>query len=169
MGFTSWNSPSNQSIVAVKQLYENNIGYKNVQQRLGTFKSERIQQTEAETTVSTINVADDALSKVLGPDRGHVRGFGFGVTCSKLSLLSQQDDMYKVLEKEYLKTKEEMVEMKTMKDEMIEMKALMLSYLKKHTEPSGELSNATASVLKRLNIPPTCPMPSPLVNEMESS
>ncbi|XP_050942277.1 uncharacterized protein LOC127149924 [Cucumis melo] len=54
--------------------------------------------------------------------------------------------------------KEEMVEMKTMKDEMIEMKALMLSYLKKQTEPSEELSNATASVLKRLNIPP---MPSP--------
>ncbi|TYJ98658.1 hypothetical protein E5676_scaffold507G00480 [Cucumis melo var. makuwa] len=26
-------------------------------------------------TVSTTNVADDALSKVLGPDRGHVRGF----------------------------------------------------------------------------------------------
>uniref|UniRef100_A0A9I9ELU0 Transposase Tnp1/En/Spm-like domain-containing protein n=1 Tax=Cucumis melo TaxID=3656 RepID=A0A9I9ELU0_CUCME len=54
--------------------------------------------------------------------------------------------------------KEEMVEMKTMKDEMIEMKALMLSYFKKQTEPSEELSNATASVLKRLNIPP---MPSP--------
>jgi len=75
-------------------------------------------------------VVDDALSKVLGPDRGHVRGFGFGVTRSKLSLLSQQDHKYKVLEKE-LKMKEEMVEMKTMKDEMIEMKTLMLSYLKK--------------------------------------
>ncbi|TYK17902.1 uncharacterized protein E5676_scaffold306G001840 [Cucumis melo var. makuwa] len=119
---------------------------------------ERIEQTEAETTVSTTNVVDDALSKVLGPDRGHVRGFGFGVTRSKLSLLSHQDHKYKVLEKEYLKMKEEMVEMKTMKDEMIEMKALMLSYLKKQTEPSEELSNATASVLKRLNIPP---MPSP--------
>ena len=76
-------------------------------------------------------MVDDALSKVLGPDRGHVRGFGFGVTRSKLSLLSQQDHKYKVLEKEYLKMKEEMREMKTMKDEMIEMKALMLSYLKK--------------------------------------
>ncbi|TYJ95916.1 Plant transposase [Cucumis melo var. makuwa] len=120
---------------------------------------DRIEQTEAETTVSTTNVVDDALSKVLGPDHGHVRGFGFGVTRSKLSLLSQQDHKYKVLEKEYLKMKEEMVEMKTMKDEMIEMKALMLSYLKKQTEPSEELSNATASVLKQLNIPP---MPSPL-------
>ncbi|KAA0058414.1 putative TNP1-like transposon protein [Cucumis melo var. makuwa] len=82
---------------------------------------ESIKQTEAETTVSTTNMVDDALSKVLGPDRGHVRGFGFGVTRSKLSLLSQQDHKYK-------------------------------------TEPSEELSNATASVLKRLNIPP---MPSP--------
>ncbi|XP_050945397.1 uncharacterized protein LOC107992334 isoform X2 [Cucumis melo] len=80
------------------------------------------------------------------------------MTRSKLSLLSQQDHKYKVLEKEYLKMKEEMVEMKTMKDEMIEMKALMLSYLKKQTEPTEELSNATTSVLKRLNIPP---MPSP--------
>uniref|UniRef100_A0A9I9E6Y7 Uncharacterized protein n=1 Tax=Cucumis melo TaxID=3656 RepID=A0A9I9E6Y7_CUCME len=113
-----------------------------------TCSHESIKQTEAETTVSTTNMVDDALSKVLGPDRGHVRGFGFGVTRSKLSLLSQQDHKYK----------EEMVEMKTMKDGMIEMKALMLSYLKKQTEPSEELSNATASVLKRLNIPP---MPSP--------
>ncbi|TYK22293.1 uncharacterized protein E5676_scaffold16547G00010 [Cucumis melo var. makuwa] len=56
---------------------------------------ERIEQTEAETTVSTSNVVDDALSKVLGPDRGHVRGFGFGVTRSKLSLLSHQDHKYK--------------------------------------------------------------------------
>ncbi|KAA0060575.1 uncharacterized protein E6C27_scaffold22G004450 [Cucumis melo var. makuwa] len=52
---------------------------------------ECIEQTEGETTVSTTNVVDDALSKVLGPDRGYVRGFGFGVTRSKLSLLSQQD------------------------------------------------------------------------------
>ncbi|TYK13531.1 putative TNP1-like transposon protein [Cucumis melo var. makuwa] len=127
---------------------------------------ERIEQTEAETTVSTTNVVDDALSKVLGPDRGHVRGFGFGVTRSKLSLLSQQDHKYKVLEKEYLKMKEEMVEMKTMKDEMIEMKALMLSYLKKQTEPSEELSNATASVLKRLNIP-LMPSPSSINNNSQ--
>uniref|UniRef100_A0A9I9E3Q3 DUF8039 domain-containing protein n=1 Tax=Cucumis melo TaxID=3656 RepID=A0A9I9E3Q3_CUCME len=101
------------------------------------------------------------------PDRGHVRGFGFGVTRSKLSLLSQQDHKYKVLEKEYLKMKEEMVEMKTMKDEMIEMKALMLSYLKKQTEPSEELSNATASVLKRLNIP-SMPSPSSINNNSQT-
>ena len=54
-------------------------------------------------------MVDDTLSKVLGPDHGHVRGFGFGVTRSKLSLLSQQDHKSKVLEKEYLKMKEEMV------------------------------------------------------------
>ncbi|KAA0038369.1 uncharacterized protein E5676_scaffold506G00820 [Cucumis melo var. makuwa] len=101
------------------------------------------------------------------PDRGHVRGFGFGLTRSKLSLLSQQDHKYKVLEKEYLKMKEEMVEMKTMKDEMIEMKALMLSYLKKQTEPSEELSNATASVLKRLNIP-SMPSPSSINNNSQT-
>ena len=75
-------------------------------------------------------MVDDALSKALGPDRGYVRGFGFGVTCSKLSL-SQKDHKYKVLEKKYLKTKEEMIEMKAMKDEMIKMKAPMSSYLKK--------------------------------------
>ena len=76
-------------------------------------------------------MVDDALSKVLGPNLDHVRGFGFGVTRSKLSILSQQDQMYKVFEKEYLKMKEEMVEMKVMKDKMIEMKALTSSYLKK--------------------------------------
>ena len=57
-------------------------------------------------TISTTNVVDDALSKVLGPDRGHFRGFGFGVTRSRLTLLSQQDHKYKVLEKEYLKMKD---------------------------------------------------------------
>lgn len=67
-------------------------------------------------------MVDDALSKILDPDCGHVRWFGFGVTHSKLSLLSQQDHKYKVIEKEYLK----------MKEEMIEMKALMSCYLKKH-------------------------------------
>ena len=41
-------------------------------------------------------MADDALSKVLGSDRGHIRGFGFGVTRSKLSLFSQQDHKFKV-------------------------------------------------------------------------
>lgn len=56
----------------------------------------------------------DALSKVLGPDRGYVRGLGFGVTCSKLVLLSQQDNRYTMLEKEYLKMKEEMMEMRSM-------------------------------------------------------
>uniref|UniRef100_A0A9I9E6X4 Uncharacterized protein n=1 Tax=Cucumis melo TaxID=3656 RepID=A0A9I9E6X4_CUCME len=41
----------------------------------------------------------------------------------------------------------EIVEIRAMKDEMIEMKALMSSYLKKHVEPSEELSNAIATVL----------------------
>ena len=49
------------------------------------------------------------------------------------SLLSQQDHKYNVLEKEYLKMKEEMIEMKAMKDEIIiDMKALMSSYLNNH-------------------------------------
>ncbi|KAA0045260.1 Plant transposase [Cucumis melo var. makuwa] len=83
-----------------------------------------IEQTKAEARVSTTNAVDDALSKILDPDRGHVRGLGFGVTHSKLSLLSQQDHKYKILEKEYLKMKEEMIEMKAMKDEMIETKSI---------------------------------------------
>ncbi|KAA0051572.1 Plant transposase [Cucumis melo var. makuwa] len=75
-------------------------------------------------------MVDDALGKVLGPYRGYVRGFGFGVTHLKLSLLSQQDHKYK-------------------------------------TEPSEELSNATVSVLKGLNIPPTCLMSSPINNNSQ--
>uniref|UniRef100_A0A9I9EJW1 Uncharacterized protein n=1 Tax=Cucumis melo TaxID=3656 RepID=A0A9I9EJW1_CUCME len=64
------------------------------------YRYEYIEQSETETTVSTTNVVDDALSKVLSHDCGHA-------------------------------------------------------------EPSEELSNATASVLKRIYIPPTCPMSSP--------
>ena len=54
------------------------------------------------------------MSKVLGPDCGHVRGLRFGVTRSKLSLLSQQENRYMILAKEYLKMREEMMEMKLM-------------------------------------------------------
>ena len=75
---------------------------------------ERIEQAEVETKTSSNNIVDDALSKVLGPDRGHVRGLGFGVTRSKLSLLSQQENRYMTLEKEYLKMREERKEMKSM-------------------------------------------------------
>uniref|UniRef100_A0A9I9EL98 Uncharacterized protein n=1 Tax=Cucumis melo TaxID=3656 RepID=A0A9I9EL98_CUCME len=72
---------------------------------------EHTKQTKVETTVSTTNVVDDALSKVLGADRSHVREFGFDVTRLKPSLLSKKDHKYKM--------KEEMIEMKEMKDEMI--------------------------------------------------
>ena len=41
------------------------------------------------------NLKDDALSKVLGPEkRGCVRGFGTGVTMSKLAVLSQKDNHF---------------------------------------------------------------------------
>ncbi|XP_038885269.1 uncharacterized protein LOC120075715 [Benincasa hispida] len=103
-------------------------------------------------TTSTTNVVHDALSKILGPDHGHVRGFGFGGTRTKLSLLSQQDNKYKVLEKKYIKI-----------EEMIEMKAIMSCFIKKQVEPSEELSNAIASVPKATNIPSTFLISSPLL------
>ena len=75
---------------------------------------ERIEQAEVETKTSSNNIVDDALSRVLRRDCGHVGGLRFGVTHSKLSLLSQQENRYMTLEKEYLKMREERKEMKSM-------------------------------------------------------
>ena len=44
-------------------------------------------------------MANDAISKVLGPDRGHIKAFGFGVTTLNFSLLSKKDDHYANLKK----------------------------------------------------------------------
>lgn len=76
--------------------------------------AETLELAEVETKTSSNNIVDDALSKFLGLDCGHVRGLRFGVTRSKLSLLSQQENRYTTLEKEYLKMREEMMEMKSM-------------------------------------------------------
>ncbi|XP_022156740.1 uncharacterized protein LOC111023579 isoform X3 [Momordica charantia] len=94
---------------------------------------ELIEQIEAETITSPNSIADDALSKVLGPDRGYVRTFGFGVTRSKLSILSQKYQKYIAVENKYLK----------MQNDMMEMKSMMSSFVMNESVPSEGVSNTS--------------------------
>ena len=67
---------------------------------------------------------DDALSKVLGPEkRGRVRGFGKGVTMSKLAVLSQRDNHFAQLSEEHLKLKEQVGNMQIIIDDLLKNKA----------------------------------------------
>lgn len=59
-------------------------------------------------------MANATINEVLGSNRGHIRGLGFGVTFSKLSLLSQREKNYAKLEEKYKKMEEEMSEMRSM-------------------------------------------------------
>ncbi|XP_050941225.1 uncharacterized protein LOC127149508 [Cucumis melo] len=93
-------------------------------------------------------MANDAISKVLGPDRGHIRAFGFGVTTSNFSLLSKKDDHYAKLEEKCEK----------MEVEMTQMRSLISHLLKSQGNGSDQLSNATMikwltmSLLTRLEL-----------------
>ncbi|XP_031738363.1 uncharacterized protein LOC101217008 isoform X4 [Cucumis sativus] len=60
---------------------------------------ERIEQIDNEGIKTTSNnVGNEAISKVLGSDRGDTGALGFGVTVKKFSLLSQLDGHYAELE-----------------------------------------------------------------------
>ena len=48
---------------------------------------------------SSSSIIDDAISRVLGPDQGYVRGLGFGVTLSKVSTSIHKDKTITSLEK----------------------------------------------------------------------
>uniref|UniRef100_A0A9I9EAU9 Uncharacterized protein n=1 Tax=Cucumis melo TaxID=3656 RepID=A0A9I9EAU9_CUCME len=82
---------------------------------------------------SSKDVANDAISKVLGLDRGHIRAFGFGVTTPKFSLLSKKDCHYAKLEEKCEK----------MEVEMSRMRYLICHLLKSQGNGSDQLSNAT--------------------------
>ncbi|TYK00394.1 Plant transposase [Cucumis melo var. makuwa] len=95
---------------------------------------ERINEIEIEgINISSKDMTNDAISKVLGPDRDHIRAFGFGVTISNFSLLSQKDDHYAKLEEKCEK----------MEVEMTQMRSLISHLLKSQGNGSDQLSNAT--------------------------
>ena len=56
---------------------------------------------------SQTNVKEDAVSKVLGPEKsGRLRAYGEGVTITKLAIVSERDELIIKLEKECRELKE---------------------------------------------------------------
>ncbi|GMN53519.1 hypothetical protein TIFTF001_022660 [Ficus carica] len=57
---------------------------------------------------SQTNVKEDAVSKVLGPEKsGRLRAYGEGVTITKLAIVSERDELIIQLEKECRELKEQ--------------------------------------------------------------
>ncbi|KAA0057519.1 Plant transposase [Cucumis melo var. makuwa] len=89
--------------------------------------------SEVAETLERINEIENEGINILGPDRGHIRAFGFGVTTSNFSLLSKKDDHYAKLEEKCEK----------MEVEMTQMRSLISHLLKSQGNGSDQLSNAT--------------------------
>lgn len=88
------------------------------------------------------NIRDDAVSKVLGPERrGRVRGLGFGALPSKLTGQAQSERQVHMLVQEIQELKESKL---SMEQEMNELKIMMASMHKVLTKMGhGDDSNVS--------------------------
>ena len=71
-----------------------------------------MEEVEHATPFPSTNVKEDALSRVLGPEKhGRLRGLGKGVILSKLSFMLERDDHLNSLEEKYGKVLEQLIHM----------------------------------------------------------
>ena len=71
-----------------------------------------MEEVEHATPFPSTNVKEDALSRVLGPEKhGRLRGLGKGVSLSKLSFMLERDDHLNSLEEKYGKVLEQLIHM----------------------------------------------------------
>ncbi|KAJ0078191.1 hypothetical protein Patl1_36993 [Pistacia atlantica] len=75
---------------------------------------EKLKQMGNDSSLPTLtNLREDAITKVLGPDkRGHVKGLGKGVTLKQLSIIAQRDSLIAQMAQQQAEMKMEMNHMK---------------------------------------------------------
>ncbi|KAA0052811.1 transposase [Cucumis melo var. makuwa] len=91
-------------------------------------KNERIEQNRV---ASSSSIIDDAISRVLGPDQGYVKGLGFCVTLSKVSTSIQNDKTITSLENKC----------DNLTSDVDELKSVVASLLKDKEKTSDDNSN----------------------------
>ncbi|KAK0577575.1 hypothetical protein LWI29_035255 [Acer saccharum] len=99
---------------------------------------------------SSMNPKEDALAKVLGPENsGRVRGFGKGVTLSKLSILTQRDNQMNQMKNEYDDLKDEVANLRSMINKLVKGQGHNQS-----SESCEEVSTAPITSPNTMNVNP---------------
>ncbi|GMN58270.1 hypothetical protein TIFTF001_027369 [Ficus carica] len=75
-------------------------------------RMEKLEEVEHATPLPSTNVKEDALTRVLGPEKhGRLRGIGKEVSLSKLSFMWERDEPLNSLEEKYEKVLEQLIHM----------------------------------------------------------
>ncbi|TXG57666.1 hypothetical protein EZV62_015495 [Acer yangbiense] len=99
---------------------------------------------------SSMNLKEDALAKVLGPENsGRVRGFGKGVTLSKLSILTQRDNQMNQMKNKYEDLKDEVANLRSMVNKLVKGQGHNQS-----SESCEEVSTAPITSPNTMNVNP---------------
>ncbi|KAH7838132.1 hypothetical protein Vadar_022434 [Vaccinium darrowii] len=121
-----------------------------------TWDAKELKKVEQDTAeLSSTNLKEDVLSKVLGPERGgRVRTFGKGVTLSKLAILSQVNSRTAQLEEGQAALKAQVAHMQN-----------VISELQKNQNHATK-ERPTTPIVSPAIVNPTCNAPIKLLDWM---
>ncbi|KAA0038002.1 Plant transposase [Cucumis melo var. makuwa] len=115
--------------------------------------ADTLEHIEQNRVASSSSIIVDAISKVLGPDQGYVRGLGFGVTLSKVSTSIHKDKTIASLEKK----------IDNLTSDVDELKIVVASLLKDKEKTSDDNSNHLVRRVPSSTYIRT-PTPTPIIN-----